>query len=287
MIIKSLLNGDIQFISIIMLFFGAIIITFVKGIKKMISKDKKKTILYLLITAVTFAILSLMSIENIISKRFMPNYITLQILSLVFGMMHVSALNNVFEWENKNKWLAQLLFSTIVILVGSIVFLQIAGHYGINNLHYLFLTGTFTFMLPWLFCELFDNAMKIPLAVYKKWEYPSDSIYIQPKPQELSNPTFIKLEINKEINKKKASRFMVKAPENMDFGNFFYHFINDYNHKHPESMIQYKPQPGNNEFGWIFYKKPRFIGTWKMVNVDQSISRNLIKENHCIVCERV
>ncbi len=253
----------------------------------MITKDKKKTILYLLTGALLFAILSLLSIENIITKQFMPNYITLQVLSLFTGILHISALNKVFNWEDKNKFIAQLLFSTLVILIGSIAFIQIAGHFGIRNLHYLFLTGTFTFILPWLFIELFESAMKIPLAVYKKWEYPSNSLYIQPKPHELLNPTFIKLEINKQLNEKKASRFMVKAPENMDFGKFFYHFINDYNQKHPESIIQYKPQAGNDKFGWIFYKKPRYIGTWKMVNVDQTISRNAIKENQCIVCERV
>ncbi len=287
MIIKSLLNGDIQTISIIMLLFGAAIIAFVKGIKKMITKDKKKTIIYLLIGALAFAIMSLFSFENIISKRFMPNYITLQVISLIFGIFHLSALNKVFTWEDKNKWLAQVLFSTIVILIGSIVFIQIAGHYGINDLHYFFLTGTFTFMLPWLFIQLFESAMEIPLAVYKKWDYPLKSAYVQPKPEELKNPTFIKLEVSKHISEKKASKFMVKAPENMDFGKFFYHFINDYNQKHPESTIQYKPQEGNNDFGWIFYRKPRFVGTWKMVNVDQTIARNSIKENHCIVCERV
>ncbi len=287
MIIKSLLNGDIQTISIIMFLFGAVIIAFVKGLKKLITKDKKKTIIYLLVSALAFAILSLFSFENIISKRFMPNYITLQVLSLVFGIIHISALNKVFTWEDKNKWLAQLLFSIIVILVGSIVFIQIAGHWGIKDLHYFFLTGTFTFMLPWLFMELFESAMKIPLAIYKKWEYPLKSVYVQPKLEELKNPTFIKLEVSKHINEKKASRFMVKAPENMDFGKFFYHFLNDYNQKHPESTIEYKSQEDSNDFGWIFYRKPRFIGSWKMVNVDQTIARNSIKENHCIVCERV
>ncbi len=287
MIIKSLLNGDIQTISIIMFLFGAAIIAFIKGIKKLITKDKKKTIIYLLTAALAFAILSVFSFENIVSKRFMPNYITLQAFTLIFGIIHVSALNKVFTWEDKNKRLAQFLFSLIVLLVGSIVFIQIAGHWGIKNLHYFFVTGTFTFILPWLFMELFNSAMQIPLAIYKKWEYPLKSTYVQPKIEELKNPTLIKLEVSKHINEKKTSRFMVKAPENMDFGKFFYHFINDYNQKHPESTIQYKPQDNSKEFGWIFYRKPKFIGSWKMVNVDQTIARNSIKENHCIVCERV
>ncbi|MCW3788873.1 TssN family type VI secretion system protein [Plebeiibacterium sediminum] len=287
MIIKSLLNGDIQTISIIMFLFGAAIIAFIKEIKKLITKDKKKTIIYLLVSALAFSILSVFSIENIISKPFTPNYITLQALSLIFGIIHVYALNNVFTWENNNKWLAQVLFSLIVVLVGSIIFLQLAGYWGIKNLHYLFLTGTFTFMLPWIFKELFESAMRLPLAVYKKWEYPIQSTHVQPKLEELKNPTLIKLEMSKHFKEKNVSRFTVKAPENMDFGKFFYHFINDYNQKHPESTIEYKTAKGSNEFGWIFYRKPRFIGSWKMINVDQTITRNSIKENHCIVCERV
>ncbi len=287
MIIKSLLNGDVQTISIIMLLCGASIIAFVKGVKKLITKDKKKTIIYLLVAALVFAILSLLSFENILSRRFMPNYITLQVLSLIAGIIHISALNKVFDWEEKNKWIAQLLFSLVVILIGSIIFIQVASRFGLKDMYYLFLTGTFTFIFPWLFKELFDNAMKIPLAVYKKWEYPLDAIYVQPKTQELKNPTFIKLEISKHKNEKNASKFMVKAPENMDFGKFFYHFINDYNQKHPESQIQYKAEDNSKNFGWIFYKKPRFIGFWKMVNIDQTINRNSIKENQVILCERV
>ncbi len=287
MIIKSLLNGNVQTISIIMILFGAAIIAFVKDIQKMVKKGTKKTIIYLLVSALAFAILSLFSFENILSRHFMPNYVTLQIFTLFFGIIHMYALNKFFEWEEKTKSISQLLFSIIVILVGSIVFIQIAHLFGMRNLHYFYLTGTSTFMLPWLFNELFQSAMRIPLAVYKKWEYPEKAIYVQPKTEELKNPTFIKLEIAKHTNEKNTAKFMVKAPEAMDFGKFFYHFLNDYNQKNPEAMIQFKPSGEENKFGWIFYKKPRFIGSWKMVNVDQTISRNSIRENQIIVCQRV
>jgi len=285
MIINNLLSGDINTICIIMLFFGAIIIAFAKGLKKLISQDKKKTILYLLITIVAFASLSVFSIENSVSNRFMPNYITLQVFALLFGILHIVGLNKMFKWEEQNLWLAQLLFSIITVVVGSIVFIQISGRFGITGLHYFFLTGTFTFMLPWLFIRLFNNAMLIPLAVYKTWKYPVNKTYTQPQREELKNPHLIKLEIIKNSKDVGYSKIMVKAPEGMEFGQFFYHFINDYNQKHPESTIEYSTE--RNPHDWIFYKRPRFIGRWKQINIDQTIKRNSIRENHRVVCERV
>lgn len=286
MILKSLLSGDINAVSILFLFFGALIFAFAKSLKKLFAHDRKKMILYLLVGALAYALCSLFTISNLMFYGISSNYIAIMIMSLLFGYLMIVALEKYFEWPDKYKWLAQLLFILVTILVGFIVFIQIAGRFGIVGLHYFFLTATIGIIFPWLFLHLFNSAMDIPLAIYKKWEYPINKKYVRPEYEDLKNPYIITLEFMKSKDAEHVSRFRVRAPENMDFGMFFYHFINDYNQKHPEEVIQY----GSDEdklHSWIFYRRPRFIGMWKQVNTEQTVYRNSIKENNVILCQRL
>lgn len=286
MILKSLFAGDVNTISILFLFFGAMIFAFSKGLKKLLSHDKKKTIVYLLVVILAFAICSLFTISNLMFYGIASNYTAIMLMNLLFGSLMIGGFEKYFEWPEKLKWVAQLLLILLTVLVGCMVFIQIAGRFGIERMHYFFLTATISFVFPWMFLRLFESAMDIPLAIYKKWEYPLNKKYIRPEYGELKNPNIITLEFYKSTDADKASRFRVRAPENMDFGMFFYYFINDYNQKHPEETIQYASEVKNMD-SWIFYRKPQFIGPWKQVNTDQTVLRNKIKENNIIVCQRL
>lgn len=286
MILKSLFSGDINAVSIIFLFFGAMIFALAKSIKKLFSQDRKKMILYFLVAALAYAICSLFTIKNLMFYGVSSNYTAIMVISLLFGCLVVVVFEKYFEWPDKLKWLSQLLFILLTILVGFIVFIQISGRFGLPGMHYFFLTGTISFIFPWLFLYLFNSAMDVPLAIYKKWEYPVHKKYVKPDYEDLKNPYIITLEFLKKKDSDYISRFRVRAPENMDFGMFFYHFINDYNQKHPEELIHY----GADEeklHSWIFYRRPRFIGLWKQVNTEQTVYRNNIKENNVILCQRL
>jgi hypothetical protein len=286
MILKSLFSGDINAVSIIFIFFGAMIFAFAKSIKKLFSQDKKKMILYFIVAALAYAICSLFTIQNLMFYGITSNYTAIMVISLLFGCLVIVVFEKYFEWPEKLKWLSQLLFILLTILIGFIVFIQISGRFGLDGMHYFFLTATISFLFPWLFLHLFNSAMDIPLAIYKKWEYPAHKKYVKPEYEDLKNPYIITLEFLKKKDSDYISRFRVRAPENMDFGMFFYHFINDYNQKHPEELIHY----GANEEkldSWIFYRRPRFIGRWKQVNTEQTVYRNNIKENNVILCQRL
>ena len=286
MILKSLLAGDINAMSILFLFFGAMFFAFAKSLKKLFSHDRKKMILFLLIAALAYAVCALFTIRNLMFFEMASNYIAIMVLSLLFGYLMTVALEKYFDWPERLKWLAQLLLILITVLIGFIVFVQIAGRFGVDGMHYFFLTATICVIMPWLYIHLFNSAMDIPLAIYKKWEYPVNKKYVRPEHEDLKNPYIITLEFLKTKNAEFVSRFRVRAPENMDFGMFFYHFINDYNQKHPEELISYGAKE-DELHSWIFYRRPRFIGRWKQVNTEQTVFRNKIKENNVIVCQRL
>ncbi|PKQ62971.1 TssN family type VI secretion system protein [Labilibaculum manganireducens] len=286
MILKNLLAGDINAVSILFLFFGAMFFAFSKSLKKLFAHDRKKMILYFLVAALAYTVCALFTIRNLMFYGIASNYIAIMVLSLLFGYLMIVALEKYFEWPEKLKWLAQFLFILVTVLIGFIVFIQIAGRFGVSGMHYFFLTATISVILPWIFRYLFNSAMDIPLAIYRKWEYPVHKKYVRPEYEDLKNPYIITLEFLKSNNAEFVSRFRVRAPENMDFGMFFYHFINDYNQKHPEELINYGAQE-DKLHSWIFYRRPRFIGRWKQVNTEQTVYRNNIKENAVIVCQRL
>ncbi|MRT94772.1 TssN family type VI secretion system protein [Ancylomarina sp. 16SWW S1-10-2] len=286
MILKSLLDGDVNVISILFIFFGAMFFAFSKSLKKLFSHDRKKMILFLLVAALAYALCALFTINNLMFYGISSNYIAIMGMSLLFGYLMILALEKYFEWPDKLKWLAQLMFILVTVLVGFIVFIQIAGRFGISGMHYFFLSATISVIFPWLFLHLFNSAMDIPLAIYKKWEYPINKKYVRPDYEDLKNPYIITLEFLKSKDAEFVSRFRVRAPENMDFGMFFYYFINDYNQKHPEELICYGAKE-EQLHSWIFYRRPRFIGRWKQVNTELTVYRNRIKENNVILCQRL
>jgi len=286
MIIKQLLAGDLNVISVILLLFGAILFGFIKKLKSLFSHNKKKMLIYLLLTLLAYAITGLFTIDGVIAQPLIANYLSVQIAFLGFGILHIWALERFFDWQEDNKVGAQIALSLVCGLVGSIGFIQVAGRIGIQELKLFFWSGIILFFFPILFRSLFYAAMRIPIAIYQKWHYPVDRHFSAPDRNELRNPFLVSIEIEKEAFSGVVSRLRVKAPENMSFGNFFYHFLNDYNRKHPESPIEFLDD-AKAPYGWTFHIKPRFVGKWAQVNYEQTISFNKIKENRIVLCERV
>ena len=107
-----------------------------------------------------------------------------------------------------------------------------------------------------------------------------------PDESKLKNLLVISFEFKKGINDSSITNFRAKAPVDMDFGQLFYYFINDYNERHPDSKIQYVNGSGEPN-GWIFYKKHRWNTlTTQYVDAGKTIFNNHIKENDVIICNR-
>ncbi|TAJ15415.1 hypothetical protein DMA11_01905 [Marinilabiliaceae bacterium JC017] len=286
MILKQLLNGDINAIGIILFLFGAIIFAFIKKLKSLFSHDKKKMLIYLLLTILCFALTGLLTIENVIGQQIMSNYIAVQVMFLAIGILHLWGMERFFEWEDDTKVAAQIAFTFICALFGSVIFLQVAGRLGVTGLQLFFCSGLLFYFFPYIYRAMFKSAMVIPIAIYQKWHYPVNKHFKVPGRDELRNPYLVSMDVEKQAFSGVTSRLRVKAPENMSFGNFFYHFLNDYNQKHPEKPIAYLDE-NNDPFGWIFYIKPRVAGKWSQINYEQTVARNRIRENKIILCERV
>lgn len=279
------MNISVVQISIVLLVIGTILLAVIKRVKKVVKANGKKGLFYLLITILLFAVTGIFSMESLFSGNLMANFITIQLVFFFLGILHLLAMEAFLSWEEENKKSSQLIFSIIAAIIGSIGFINAAAYFGVPGFHVYFLSGLTAFFLPLIFRYLWFSIADFPVPVYQRWYYPVVKHVSPPDPDELRNLRIVALEFSKSPNAPKTI-FTAKAPINMNFGKFFYHFINDYNQRTPEAPIYFKDEI-NQPYGWQFYVKPNLLGITRNINPELTISSNGLREHKTIVCQRI
>ena len=263
---------------------AGVLIAFVAELKKVLFEKKKVILIYLLSLVVGFALAGFFTTRGLFGQKIMTNNIVIQVWFFILGSLHIWACLNVFNWKEEKMGLQISIFTIIVMLLGSTIFLNVNEHFGLDGMHYFFLTGFVAFIAPAFILLLVDAAVDIPMPLFTKWYYPDQRKMEKPEKDELRDPMLVALEIQKDPTGP-VSVIKAKAPEQMSFGRFFYHFVNDYNLHNPQSPIAVHTDKGEN-YGWHFYIKGGFLQGWQLVNTEQTIVRNNFKENEVVVCKR-
>ncbi|WP_025739943.1 TssN family type VI secretion system protein [Aquimarina pacifica] len=286
MILLATLNADFLKLGIILLAVSAILMSFVSGLKKLFTKNKKKFFLYILVTLLLFGLVGLLSNEKVLDNLPLNNFISFQVLFLVLGILHVLGLRKFFPdlSEKTTDFWTEFLYTIVTTFLGLVAFMFVVGIYK-PEYTYVFTAASITFIIPFMVVKLYEFAISVPVKIYKKWMYPINKKIKDPKSDELANPLVISFEFNKGKNLDQISNFRLKAPEKMEFGKLFYFFINDYNERHPEEEIQFLDRQ-NNPFGWIFYTKPSWFRGQKHIDFTRTVEANNIKEDDVIICRR-
>ncbi len=278
----NLLSLKIFKVGVILFLFGGTIFALAKEVKSTLFANKKNFFLYLLVMIVCFFIAGLFTLKNLIGSSLVTNNILIQSWFLITGIIHYLLGNKLFKWKDDSK-IPFILFTIIFAAFGSIVFLYTVKYLGIGGMEIFLWSGALFFVLPYTFISLIESAFDVPTAMYDKWYFPDKRKISNPDKEELRNPILITLELVKEPGGP-TSRIKVKAPENMTFGKFFFHFVNDYNLHNPQSPIAVNDTNGNN-FGWGFYTKPGLLQGWKSVRTENTILHNRLKESQVVICE--
>lgn len=279
------MNTSVLQFSLVFLVVGTLIMVVFKKLKLVISANGKKGMFYLLGMAALFFGAGFLTTENLLSGGFLSNFVLLGALFALFGVVHIIALNKLLSWEDDVRASSEIIFTIILLAVGILCFLNAAVLFGPEGFHFFFLSTLIFFLVPIFFSGMWNVLVTFPVPVYQKWYYPISRNISLPDNDELRNLRIVSLEFNKTLNSPK-SVFKAKAPENMNFGKFFYHFINDYNYRTPEAPITYKDE-SNQPWGWSFYVKPNIFSTTRNIHPEHTILANRIRENTTIICQRV
>ncbi|MEP7279983.1 MAG: TssN family type VI secretion system protein [Bacteroidota bacterium] len=247
---------------------------------------QKATGWYVVLSVLFFAIVALVAYPGIIDKP-LNAFICFQACFLLMGCAHAYLMPQNLQWSGDDKaFTSELVFTLVVAFFGAFVFLLVYHLLNGNGLEYIMSASILFFIIPFLFYHTFLSAAGIPPKVLKEWFYPYQQEIEEPEESKMKNLLVISFEFQKQVSDQRITNFRAKAPVDMEMGQLFYYFINDYNDRHPNARVQYINE-NSQPYGWIFYKKPQWYSiTTSYIDAEKSIFNNNIKENDVIICSR-
>lgn len=247
---------------------------------------RKATIVYLLIAFLLFSAIACLAAWSVLKNQ-QFYYLLYQAYFLLLGIVHVYWMKEHLKWSgNRKAFWSELLFTMITGVLGSIGFILVYRFFNYDGLEFIMATSIICFIIPWFVNKTFVSALEIPPSLLKQWFYPVSEEIEEPDEDKLKNLLVISFVFQKQIIDPHETNFRAKAPVDMEMGELFYYFINDYNERHPHDKIEYINDSGE-PYGWVFYKKPLFnLIQKRFIDADKTIYNNGIRENNVIICRR-
>ncbi len=217
---------------------------------------------------------------------YITNFIIDSIFIILTGILYVflsrKMLSQLPDKPIETFFSFAVLFTCVIALV-NLIFL----HYVFNTDLAGFLSLTaFFFLLPSLVVYSFGLYIQIPKLKYEEWMLPDYENEPDYDSMDLTKINIVDLEFQKNNNDDTYTKFTLKAPLEINFGQWFYGFVKDYNIKFIESPIQSKNSM-NQASSWLFYVKPNFWSDKKYIDPKKTINDNDIKDKTWIIAKRV
>ncbi|MCW3463842.1 TssN family type VI secretion system protein [Chitinophaga nivalis] len=202
---------------------------------------------------------------------------------LGLGIVHVYMMYTRFKADHTTL-LSELAVMGVILLAGG------AGMMLVNRLlvqaplpYYPMLTSLLPFVCPVFVYKTFEKMLILPPKIYKGWIYPlHQEVPVMPEAY-MKELIVIGFEMKKKQTDHTPTYFRARTPVKMDLGDLFYHFINDYNERYPDTPIAYADHNGH-PCSWVFYRKSRWRWISKVLDPDKAVFMNGIKENSVIIC---
>ena len=218
---------------------------------------QKATIFYLILAILLFGAIALAAYPPFFEKPFSA-FLFFQATFLLLGLAHLYLMPQNLKWAIDDKGFApEMIFTFLSRPLGSIPFLIVYHFINKSGLEYITAGSILFFVAPFFLYTTYKRAASIPPKILKEWFYPVEQDVEEPDDSKMKNLLVISFEFKKQPEEQRVTNFRAKAPTDMEFGQLFYYFINDYNERNPNSKIHYVN--GSREpHGWIFYKKPQW-----------------------------
>lgn len=246
---------------------------------------KKKALWYLFYMTLVFGVVA--SLPYLFTNQnLMSQYIFSSVWFLGLGIVHCHFMYIRF-WAKESTLGSELAFIVAIWLFGGA--LSTLVHYWMSKgtfMYYPMLTAMFSFVLPTFVYKTFERMMAIPAKVHKWWQYPLYKEAPQVNEDEMRDLIVIGFELEKRANDNNRIYFRARTPIKMDLGDLFYHFLNDYNDRYPNTPIDFLDSNGQ-PYGWVFHRKPRWLIGTKTLDPEKPVFMNGIQENSVIICNRV
>ncbi|MBO9153807.1 TssN family type VI secretion system protein [Chitinophaga sp. GCM10012297] len=244
----------------------------------------RRLVVALLLTGLA---LGLPGFFGLLGLQFMPwGYLLAQIAYLLLGVTAVVILNRHMPETLVERKGMLVLFGLIVGLLGIYLFQLVFNRF--NGLDYGWLAGSsvLAFFVPPVFWWAYIAMTDIPSEIYTVWYYPEKAPLLDMYDVDLDKLKVLEVELFKGAADPSPLKVKVKAPPEMNFGEWFKKFIDDYNVKFPRNGIHFRSEEGE-AYGWIFYLKPSFFRRKQFIDPALSVGKNQVREKYTIFARRV
>jgi hypothetical protein len=246
----------------------------------------KRSILYLLVFMLIAGLIGLSGFADIFKRPGLV-YITIQLLCVLLGILHIRSMPRYLKWTGSRKtfWL-EVMYTIVISAFGYMAFVLVFKWVNKDGYHWLMGSCIVWVLITRFIYHTFKKSIDIPVKIYSQWYYPLHEEMEDPDEEKMKHLILITFMFQKKTTDTFFTNFSAKAPVDMEFGQLFYYFINDYNDRYPNGKIQYVNERGE-AFGWTFYRKPKWyeIST-RYVDVEKTFFANRIRQNDVIVCIR-
>lgn len=245
-------------------------------------KKKWQLLLYLLVAGILAGLVSLLGFFGFTGLPLWI-FILAQAWLLIIGILHIWLFEKVIKLENKNR--GKILFSLTICFFGYALVMLAYRLIFRDPFPRLYFLPAFFFLAPTFVFIAFDYFVKIPVKVFKAWDFPAPGTLPDPSDSEMANPIIVNFEIRKKPGENRTV-FKAKAPKGMALGKLFYFFVSDYNSRNPDNPVVFKDKE-EKLYKWLFYHTANLIRGKVHLDPEITIADNRIRENSTVVCERI
>ncbi|KUJ59996.1 hypothetical protein AR687_20460 [Flavobacteriaceae bacterium CRH] len=275
----------IVFLVIIIAVCAILTMVFSDKVKEFAVTYKKKFFIYLFSFVVIYALVAFLGYNKLFTEL-SNEFLFYQIASLLFGILNVYLYRWYFEEFNLSGVVGiELLFSLLITLYSSVLFIIIYTALNGISLTFLMCSHFFVFMVPTGIYAVFNYMMQIPPKEYVTWKIPERK---DPFPEidtvEMKDLLLITLLIQKKPDSADYTSIRSKGPVRIDFGALFYHTVSGYNEHNADSKIELKHNGEN--YNWVFFLQPKWYETARYVDANYTLGMNGVTENSVIICKR-
>ena len=253
-------------------------------IKEFAVKYKRKFYIYIFSFVLIYALVGFLGYNKLFTEL-SDEFLFYQIASLLFGSLNVYLYRWYFDEFNVKAVGIELLFSLLIMLYSSVLFIVIYTALNGIGLTFLMCSHFLIFIVPTGVYAVFNYMMQIPPKEYVTWKIPERK---NPFPEienvEMKDLLLITLLIQKTSDSTDYTTIRSKGPVRIDFGALFYHTVSGYNDHNAGSKIELR-QNGEN-CSWVFFLQPKWYQTAKYVDAKYTLGMNGITENSVIICKR-
>lgn len=253
-------------------------------IKEFAVKYKRKFYIYIFSFVLIYALVGFLGYNKLFTEL-SDEFLFYQIASLLFGSLNVYLYRWYFDEFNVKAVGIELLFSLLIMLYSSVLFIVIYTALNGIGLTFLMCSHFLIFIVPTGVYAVFNYMMQIPPKEYVTWKIPERK---NPFPEienvEMKDLLLITLLIQKKPDSTDYTTIRSKGPVRIDFGALFYHTVSGYNEHNAGSKIELR-ENGEN-CSWVFFLQPKWYQTAKYVDAKYTLGMNGITENSVIICKR-